>query len=32
MHVGNTVSLSMQQDRRLGAITVSGSSVEEFTG
>lgn len=32
MLVGNTVPLSMQQGRRLGATFVNGSSVVEFTG
>lgn len=32
MPVGSIVSLSMQQNRRLGVIIVSGSSVEGYTG
>lgn len=31
MPVGNTVFLSMQQDRRSGVIIVNGSSVAEYT-
>lgn len=32
MPVGSTVCLLMQQGRKSGAIIVSGSSVEGFTG
>jgi hypothetical protein len=32
MPVGNTVSLLMQPDRRLGVIIVNGNSVEGYTG